>query len=271
VPAGWPVYKESGEGGGRDKQHFCQPGTSEGSSSMSSAESRGSDDEDVRVDVLDEGKSTSRSETFLSSGLDVDGFDEGACIEALLGWLNNDGEQETCCPIAQEFDAALTSAATGLVNITMCSADELTAMRSPWGDRASRVEAVAAWCVDDGVFSWKFENWREELRNLDGQEENLLICSTFAPSDVRCGRDLAEGRSGGNSQACSKKFLLVCRFSMVNEVAADGNSNEDVSQERYYVISCPPSVLPLRFAAIVPTSGELPWRLEHRQVLPLPG
>lgn len=194
----------------------------------------------------------------ITTGLEVDGIDEGACIEALLGWLNNDGDEVSVySPMTYVSRIALVSAVTEAVNITRCSTLELPGIRTDWGDRACRVEAVAAWSVEDRALSWKFENWRIELQKSQHEGENLLICSALVPSVGGWGRHLAKGDGAGN-----KKYLLVCRFSARHQGIAD-NKGE------YYAISCPSNVLPLRFASIVPTSGQSCWRLDHRPVLPL--
>jgi len=200
------------------------------------------------------------------SGLEVDGIDEGNCIEALLSWLNNDGDEVSVySPMTHASRTALVSVVTEAVNITRCSTSELPGMRTDWGDRACRVEAVAAWSVEDRALSWKFENWRMELQKSQHGEENLLICSALVPpsetsvySSFSWRRHLAEGDG-----AVDKKYLLVCRFSAKHQSIAD-NKGE------CYAISCPPNVLPLRFASVVPTSGQQScWSLDHRPVLPL--
>lgn len=196
----------------------------------------------------------------LPSGLEVDGIDEGACIEALLSWFNDDRGDEVLVysPMTHASRTALVSAVTEAVNITRCSTVELPGIRTDWGDRACRVEAIAAWSVEDRALSWKFENWRMELQESKHGEENLLICSALVPPDRTWGRQLAAGGDSGN-----KKYLLVCRFSASHQGIAD-NKGE------YYAISCPPNVLPLRFASVVPTSGQQSrWSLDHRPVLPL--
>jgi len=195
------------------------------------------------------------------SGLEVDGMDEGACIEALLSWLNNDGDEVLVySPMTHASRTALVSVVTEAVNITRCSTLELPGIRTDWPlpfDHC-RVEAIAAWSVEDRALSWKFENWRMELQKSQHGEENLLICSALVPPDGTWGRHLAEGDGAGN-----KKYLLVCRFSARHQGIAN-NKGE------YYAISCPPNVLPLRFASVVPTSGQQScWSLDHRPVLPL--
>lgn len=229
--------------------------------------------------ALDKGESarlfsaSAHTNAVLSSRLAVDGFDEGSCIEELISWLNDDCEQLVRCPKAQESRTALISAVTNVANmisIARCNATELSAMRSPWGDRACPVEPVAAWCTSDRSFGWRFENWRAELQTSNWQGENIIICSTILPRDDMLGSHWPVlGRSKVNTY--SEKYLLVCRFSLDHQVTA-GSSVDSSSQEgQCYAIACPPSVLPLRFATVVPTLGQPPWRLECKQVLPLPG
>jgi len=184
-------------------------------------------------------------------------------MEAMVGWMNNDGNQDVQNPLTHGSLAALIPAITGTVNVTRCNKDELSGIQTSWSDqnRACGVEAIAVWSVSGQSFSWKSENWRVgQHQNQNRREENLMIFSTVVPS----------GES--KEQTSNKKYLLVCRFIWLHEVTGSEKSDSCCSpQGQYYVISCPPSVLPLGFATIVPTCGQLPWKLDQRQVLPLPG
>lgn len=169
-------------------------------------------------------------------------------MEAFLSWLNNNGDGRLHCPIADDCHSALMSTVTGGsgITITRCGAGDLPGIRNPWGERACPVKTIAAWSIDERGFSWKSENWLAEVQK-SAHEESLLICSTSVPT--------ADG----------KKYLLVCRFP-----AAQQSRSDSTTDGQYYVISCPSSVLPLRFATAVPTLGQQAWRLEHRHVMPLP-
>lgn len=221
----------------------------------------------------DSGPSTS-AEASHSSLHDARVFDVDACIQALLDWLNNDGHQEFEQPMTEESRELILGIAADGVSVTSCNSDELPAMRTPWGERACRAEAVAAWCVDDPSSSWKLENWRAELQKFDGQQENLLICSAAVPSSERWRRHCGEKRTAETAdmtQASVRNMthIFVCRFSLVPQ-ALLGNNDSGPAGGQYYVISCPPNVLPMRLATIASGSGQPPWRLEHKQVLPLP-
>jgi hypothetical protein len=185
---------------------------------------------------------------------------EDACLGALLGWVNKEGSQEVDQLLTMESQSELISNVTGALSITRCSAQELPGIQSPWGDRACQVEVVAVWSVHDQAFSWRFENWCLELQKRDSQLENLLVCSVSAPSGERC-------VEASELHGCNQRYLLVCRFQWVHQAKP---TDDCAPQQEYYVISCPPSVVPLRFSTIAPTSGQLPWKFVHRHVLPLP-
>lgn len=198
------------------------------------------------------------------SSPEAHGPEEGACLEALLSWLNNDMAQLVRSPAAQEFRRSSLATVKGVVNdihVTRCTEGELPSMRSPWGDRTRYVEVVAAWDVSNAAFSWRLENWHAEMQRADCPEVCLLICSTAVPSAAPV---------GSGDRNTGKEHLLICRFSSDHEAIEASGVNSDFPLGQFYVISCPASVRPLRFVSMVPTSGLPLWRVEHKQVLPLP-
>lgn len=184
-----------------------------------------------------------------TSSLSVDEGSMNDCIRDFLRWLNDDHFSGNLCATTHETQLMSVINDAAGIKITRCSAGELPAIRNPWGDRACPVTVVAAWCIDSSRLSWTCENWRSELC----LQESLLICSTAL-------------QSGDGSKQHDARHLLICRF-FADEQAVAGN----IADGHYYVISCPSSVLPLRFATAVPTLSQPPWRLEHKQVMPLPG
>lgn len=246
-----------GSGGGSAKMHANRGRPPEAVSSAQTAD-------------VDESGPSASAESSQSSGSDARDFDADACVEALLVWLNNAGNQGLDHPMTEEATELLVSTVAEGVSVTICSSGELSAMRTPWGDRACRAEAVAAWCADDHTSSWKLDNWRADLQRLDGRQENLLICSVAVPSGDRWRRHLSERRVADSADASQANirnttYILVCRFDLVHQ-ALENKDESSTGQGQYCVISCPPNVLPMRFA----TSGQPRWRLEHKQVLPLP-
>lgn len=250
----WPGLpsRESGSGSSKSQREPDAPGPSTHpwrrprpsptaqSPGSQSVEGIGSDT-DKRAPEIDRPEVQTESQPSIS--LLVDSLHESACIEALLRWLNSQPDGGIPHPMTEPSCTSLVSAVAGVVNITSCDVGELSAMRCPWGDRSCCIEPIAAWSTDDGAFCWRLENWRTEMQKVEGQEEKLLLCSTFAPSEYG-----------------SKKYMLVCRFSFLHQATLG----------QCYVISCPPSVLPLRFASIAPKFGQELWKLQHQQVLPLP-
>lgn len=200
-------------------------------------------------------KPTASSQAFSATLLDVDELVPNTCIEAFLGLLNNDGNQDTPKSMTQELQSSFVSTVIEALNITKCSEDELAGIRNPWGNRVCHANALAVWSVSDHSFSWKSDGWFDEHRKLERQAKNLLICSTMMPLGEN-----SHGRIG------DKEYLYVCSFSWCH---GDDKSNSDPAGH-FYVISCPPHVRPLRLASIVQTAGHLPWTLDQKHVLPLP-
>lgn len=183
-----------------------------------------------------------------SSDLSVEENDLTSCMASVLHWLNNCTTVEAQRQESKSALMSLIEERAG-VNITMCSAGELPTMRTPWHDRTHcPIKTVAVWSIQDRELCWTSENWRAELCSV----ENLLICSTVLRA--------------GQQTACNK-YLVMCYVSCF---PADNVRYDCTADGKYYVISCPPSVLPLRFATIVPTQSQPRWRYEHTQVLPLP-
>jgi hypothetical protein len=171
------------------------------------------------------------------------------CIQAFLAWLNDEDEYGNLSSMNCNSQLMSVINDRAGIEITRCSAGELPGIRNPWGDRACPVTVVAAWSVESEKLSWACENWKDDLC----LQESLLICSIALQYD-------------DTLKQHDNRYLLVCRF-FANQQVIAGNSADGY----YYVISCPSSVMPLRFASAVPTLSQPPWRLEHKQVLPLPG
>jgi hypothetical protein len=201
------------------------------------------------------------------SSLQVDDLDQEVCLEALLNWLNHDESPLMRSPLAQAARAvSFMSRVRDVgenINIIRCSEGGLSSVRNSQSTHTARVEVIAAWSVDDGAFSWRFENWLAELQSSARKEVSFLLCSAMLASSGNWTQQLA-----GENQTC-KKHVLVCSFSPTQD---KGEQHIESSiMQQYYGIACPPSVLPLRFASLLPRGGQTQWRLEHRQVLPLPG
>jgi hypothetical protein len=184
-------------------------------------------------------------------------------VQALLSWLGDDDDLGLENTMAEEDRTILVSGVSQNMRATACSESDLSGMRKPWGDLAYGVQPIAAWSVTDSTDIWKADNWRTDLHRWDAPTaEHLLICSIVTTASAQCHGEASCVDANPN------KFILACRLCFAEDNKQRGENA--ALQGQYCVIACPPNVRPLQFVTLVRDAGQQRWKLDHKQVSPLP-